>query len=233
MWRRHYISTCSQIPSGSLFYSTRKTLFNLYNVNDFSVLFFETQNDVRRSSDGLRAAKRSGSRHGHQDGGICHVNLQYWSVPSPNDEGRSLNTPIVAVAAGALLPHLARRDKRLLAHEGDEDQDAELSRLRTTVLQWRADAARKGQPLKLPLMPFFLRNIWTGAMLLFSLITFSTFFITKVWQVCRSTSRSGMPLSYRCTGRHCGQPGWNLLGGSLLGAICYHNGGMIAVYCLL
>lgn len=32
-------------------------------------------------------------------------------------------------------------------------------------------------------MPFLLRNIWMGAMLSFSLITASTFFITKVWQV--------------------------------------------------
>jgi hypothetical protein len=32
-------------------------------------------------------------------------------------------------------------------------------------------------------MPFLLRNIWMGAMLLFSLITASTFFITQVWQV--------------------------------------------------
>ena len=42
---------------------------------------------------------------------------------------------------------------------------------------------RKGKPLRLPIMPFLLRNIWMGAMLLFSLITASTFFITQVWQV--------------------------------------------------
>jgi hypothetical protein len=91
---------------------------------------------------------------------------------------------IVAVIAGALLPRLTQRDTRLLAHEGDEDEDAEFTRLRATVMEWRAEAARKGQPLKLPFMPFFLRNIWTGAMLLFAVITLSTFFITKVWQVC-------------------------------------------------
>lgn len=94
----------------------------------------------------------------------------------------------VAVVAGATLPYLARRDTRLLAHEGDEDEDAELARLRNTVREWRAEAARRGRPLKLPLMPFFLRNIWTGAMVLFALITFSTFFISKVWQV----SQNGM-----------------------------------------
>lgn len=85
--------------------------------------------------------------------------------------------------AGIVLPYLARRDVRLLAQSDDEDEDAELTRLRDTVRQWQAEAARKGKPLRLPIMPFLLRNIWMGAMLLFSLITMSTFFITKVWQV--------------------------------------------------
>jgi len=31
-------------------------------------------------------------------------------------------------------------------------------------------------------MPFLLRNIWTGALILFSILTFSTFFITTVVQ---------------------------------------------------
>jgi solute carrier family 45 protein 1/2/4 len=89
----------------------------------------------------------------------------------------------VAVVAGIVLPYLARRDIRLLPQSDDEDEDAELTRLRDTVRQWQAEAARKGKPLRLPIMPFLLRNIWMGAMLLFSLITMSTFFITKVWQV--------------------------------------------------
>ena len=82
-----------------------------------------------------------------------------------------------------LLPRLTQRDTRLLAHEGDEDEDVEFARLKATVQQWRAEAAQQGKPLKLPFMPFFLRNIWMGAMLLFAAITISTFFITKVWQV--------------------------------------------------
>ena len=90
---------------------------------------------------------------------------------------------IVAVAAGIILPYLARRDVRLLAQNDDEDEDAELTRLRDTVRQWQAEATRKGKPLRLPIMPFLLRNIWMGALLLFSVITTSTFFITKVWQV--------------------------------------------------
>ncbi|CCL99450.1 uncharacterized protein FIBRA_01468 [Fibroporia radiculosa] len=105
---------------------------------------------------------------------------------------------IVAVAAGATLPHLARRDTRLLAHDGDEDEDAELARLRATVREWRAEAARRGRPLQLPLMPFFLRNIWTGAMLLFALITFSTFFITKVWQAIIAISLVGICWAVAC-----------------------------------
>lgn len=70
-----------------------------------------------------------------------------------------------------------------MAHKGDVDEDAELTRLRNTVREWRADAARMGRPLRLPVMPFLLRNIWTGALLLFTLLTFSTFFITTVFQV--------------------------------------------------
>lgn len=94
-----------------------------------------------------------------------------------------LRNSVVGVIAGTLLPHLSRRDTRLLAHAGDEDEDTELTRLKLLVREWRAEAARKGKPLRLPFMPFFLRNIWTGALLLFTVITFSTFFITKVWQV--------------------------------------------------
>ena len=89
---------------------------------------------------------------------------------------------VVAVLTGTFLPRLTVRDTRLLAH-GEEDMDAEFTRLKATVQEWRADAARRGQPLKLPFMPFFLRNIWTGAMLFFALLTFMTLFVTKVWQV--------------------------------------------------
>ena len=86
----------------------------------------------------------------------------------------------VAVLAGSFLPTLARRDLRLLPAKEDED---EVTQLRNTVREWRAEAIRQGKPLKLPAMPFTLRNIWSGAMLLFSLLTFSTFFITTVAQV--------------------------------------------------
>ncbi|EMD40799.1 hypothetical protein CERSUDRAFT_45210 [Gelatoporia subvermispora B] len=105
---------------------------------------------------------------------------------------------IVAVAAGALLPRLTRRDTRLLAHEGDEDEDAEMTRLRAQVLQWRANAARQGRPLQLPYMPFFLRNIWTAALIWFTILTFSTFFITKVWQATIMVSLVGICWAVAC-----------------------------------
>jgi hypothetical protein len=91
---------------------------------------------------------------------------------------------LVAVVAGTLLPQLAVRDRRLMPYASDVSDDAELNRLRDTVRRWRAEAARKGLPVRLPVMPFLLRNIWTGALLLFTLLTFWTFFITTVAEVC-------------------------------------------------
>ncbi|KAI0251256.1 MFS general substrate transporter [Lactifluus subvellereus] len=105
---------------------------------------------------------------------------------------------IVAVVAGIVLPYLARRDVRLLAQSDDEDADAELTRLRDTVRRWQVEAARKGKPLRLPIMPFLLRNIWMGAMLLFSLISASTFFITKVWQAILAVSLVGICWAVAC-----------------------------------
>jgi len=40
---------------------------------------------------------------------------------------------IIGVATGTLLPHLASRDRRLMPHKEDEDEDAEVTRLRETV----------------------------------------------------------------------------------------------------
>lgn len=88
---------------------------------------------------------------------------------------------IVGVLAGTVLPHLATRDRRILARYESETQDEELNYLRKLVREWRAESASKG-PLRLPMMPFLLRNIWMGAMLLFSFLSFSTFFITTVAQ---------------------------------------------------
>jgi len=107
--------------------------------------------------------------------------------PNPDEATRKgefamLIYSIVAVIAGTILPHLATRDRRLMAHKQDVNEDAEISRLRDTVRHWRAEAARKGSKLRLPIMPFLLRNIWTAALLLFTILTFSTFFISTVNQ---------------------------------------------------
>lgn len=104
----------------------------------------------------------------------------------------------VAVIAGTLLPNLTKRDQRLLAHDGDEEDDAELTRLRDTVREWRADAAMKGKPLKLPRMPFMLRNIWTAAMLLFTILTFLTFFVKTVVQAIIVVSLIGICWAVAC-----------------------------------
>ena len=65
-------------------------------------------------------------------------------------------------------------------------------------MQWRAEAARKGRPLKLPRMPFMLRNIWTGAMLLFTVLTFSTFFIVNLAQAIVVVSLIGICWAVAC-----------------------------------
>jgi hypothetical protein len=130
----------------------------------------------------------------------------------------------VGVIAGTVLPHLAGRDRRLMGHKSDVDGDAELSRIRETVRQWRVDAARQGKPLRLPVMPFLLRNIWTGALLFFSRLMFSTFFITTVFEVGGRLSCEVMyqhPLLGDNMYHSCGY----LLGSRDVGAFCNHNGG--------
>ena len=85
---------------------------------------------------------------------------------------------IVAVAAGALLPHLSRRDKRLLRVQ-DEDEEEETIRLRGLIYQWRAEAAKKGKKMRLPTVPVLYRTIWIGALVLFTILTMSTFLVTS------------------------------------------------------
>lgn len=66
------------------------------------------------------------------------------------------------------------------------------------VQNWRAEAASKGRPLKLPRMPFMLRNIWTAAMLLFTALTFSTFFISTLAQAIVVVSLIGICWAVAC-----------------------------------
>ncbi|GMK54571.1 hypothetical protein CspeluHIS016_0111570 [Cutaneotrichosporon spelunceum] len=87
----------------------------------------------------------------------------------------------VAFGAGTILPWGSQRDERLLPNDYDDDE-AESARLRETVGAWRRDADRRGRPLKLPRMPFLLRDVWTCALVFFFLLMMSTFVITTVWQ---------------------------------------------------
>ena len=85
---------------------------------------------------------------------------------------------VVATAAGAILPYLSRRDKRLLRVQ-DEDEEEENARLRDLIREWRAKAAKKGKKMRLPTLPVLYRTIWIGALLLFTLLTMMTFFVSS------------------------------------------------------
>lgn len=140
---------------------------------------------------------------------------------------RTSQFPVVGVLTGVLLPHLANRDRRLMAHKEDVDEDAEITRLRHTVREWRADAARQGKPLRLPVMPFLLRNIWTGALILFTILTFSTFFISTVFQVCTLFFILGKHIS-PSLGNYFYHLSWHLLGSRDVGPLCHHHGGKLS-----
>lgn len=100
------------------------------------------------------------------------------------------NLAAVSVTAGTILPYLSAKDSRLLRQrldgdvdEDDVDEDEELSRIRVMVRSWKSEAARMGKPLRLPAMPFMLRNIWTMGLLLFGILMTCTVFVKTVWQV--------------------------------------------------
>ncbi|WVR04092.1 hypothetical protein IAU60_001091 [Kwoniella sp. DSM 27419] len=117
----------------------------------------------------------------------------------------------MAIIAGTLLPYLNARDRRLLkpasekmrvGEEGDDDsedeEDVEMERIREMVQRWKAEAAREGRPLKLPTMPFMLRNIWTAGLLLFGILMMSTFFIATVWQATIMIALVGICWAIAC-----------------------------------
>ncbi|RXK42648.1 solute carrier family 45, member 1/2/4 [Tremella mesenterica] len=110
----------------------------------------------------------------------------------------------VAIGAGTLLPYLNARDRRLLKPptekiEDDEDEeDEEMDRIREMVRQWKAEAAREGRPLRLPTMPFMLRNIWTAGLLLFAILMGLTFFVSTVWQATVLISLVGICWAIAC-----------------------------------
>jgi len=105
-----------------------------------------------------------------------------------------LNLSAVSVTAGTILPYLAARDSRLLRQrldgdidEDEVDEDEELSHIRAMVRSWKAEASRMGKPLRLPAMPFMLRNVWTLGLLLFGILMTCTIFVRTVWQVGSNT----------------------------------------------
>ncbi|KAG8823677.1 hypothetical protein FRC17_009261 [Serendipita sp. 399] len=110
-----------------------------------------------------------------------------------------LISSIVSVVVGTVLPYIAQRDTRLLSKgDDDEDEDEEVSRIRAMVRSWKAEAARMGRPLHLPAMPFMLRNIWTGGLLLFGILMMSTFFVTTVWQATVVIALVGISWAIAC-----------------------------------
>jgi len=134
---------------------------------------------------------------------------------------------IVAVMAGALLPYLSRRDTRLLRVQ-DEDEEEETIRLRGLIYKWRAEAAKKGKKMRLPTLPVLYRTIWIGALVLFTVLTMSTFFITSTIGVSASKSWCWSFKEVDCSrlGHHYCQLGWCLLGCRLLGSVRHYYGGM-------
>ncbi|KZW04105.1 MFS general substrate transporter [Exidia glandulosa HHB12029] len=88
---------------------------------------------------------------------------------------------ITAALFGWLLPLLTKRDRRLLVFE-DDPRDHDLAQIRNMVRGWRAEAMREGKKLKLPTMPFMLRNIWTAALLLFAVLMGLSVFVRTVVQ---------------------------------------------------
>ncbi|KAL4076097.1 major facilitator superfamily domain-containing protein [Scleroderma yunnanense] len=103
---------------------------------------------------------------------------------------------IVAVMAGVVLPSLARRDMRLLPQGSDDDSHTE--RLRLILSHWQEEATQSGKPLKLPRMPLLLRDIWTGAMLLFSVLMLSTLWISTVANATVMISLVGISWAVAC-----------------------------------
>ncbi|CAG7848446.1 SubName: Full=Related to General alpha-glucoside permease {ECO:0000313/EMBL:CCA71223.1} [Serendipita indica DSM 11827] len=111
-----------------------------------------------------------------------------------------LLSSIVSVVVGTVLPYIAQRDPRLLSKgDGeDEEEDEEISRIRAMVRSWKQEAARMGRPLHLPAMPFMLRNIWTGGLLLFGILMLSTFIVRTVWQATLVISLVGISWAIAC-----------------------------------
>jgi solute carrier family 45 protein 1/2/4 len=107
---------------------------------------------------------------------------------------------LVAALAGTVLPQLTRRDARLLPDDDgdDEIEQAELIKIEHTVRRWQVDATRRGTRVRLPSLPLQLRDVWMGALLLFTVLMFATFFVTRVWQAIVLVSFVGICWAIAC-----------------------------------
>lgn len=103
----------------------------------------------------------------------------------------------MAVVAGVVLPNLARRDPSLLPEEGDDEQ-AHIQRLRLNLHIWREEALASGKSVQFPRRPILLREIWMGAMLLFSILMFSSFWISTITGAVVMISLVGICWSVAC-----------------------------------
>lgn len=103
----------------------------------------------------------------------------------------------MAVIAGVVLPNLARRDPRLLPEEGDDEQ-THTHRLRFNLHKWREEALASGKSVQFPRKPILLRDIWMGAMMLFTVLMFSSFWITTVPGAIVMISLVGICWSVAC-----------------------------------
>ncbi|WOO78881.1 General alpha-glucoside permease [Vanrija pseudolonga] len=121
----------------------------------------------------------------------------------------------VAIIAGTVLPWFSERDPRLVGATYDDDSadedetldsefardrahQAEVERVREMVRQWKLEVVRDGKELKLPRMPFLLRNIWTWALVLFFVLMMGTFAVQKVWQATILISLVGICWAVAC-----------------------------------
>lgn len=103
----------------------------------------------------------------------------------------------MAVIAGVVLPNLTRRDPSLLPEEGDDEQ-THVQRLRLKLHQWREEALASGKPVKLPRRPLLLRDVWMGAMVLFTVLMFSSFWVSTVAGAITMISLVGICWSVAC-----------------------------------
>ncbi|KAH7887635.1 hypothetical protein F5I97DRAFT_1861745 [Phlebopus sp. FC_14] len=103
---------------------------------------------------------------------------------------------IVAIIAGVVLPSLAQRNP-VLPEPGD-NESTHVERLRLTLRRWHEEGFATHKLHRLPHRSLLLRDIWTGAMLLFTVLMFSSFWISTVAQATVMVSLVGICWAVAC-----------------------------------